>query len=41
MTDLNCPTCGHNWTYSGDLINATCPSCYHNVNVDDNEETES
>lgn len=24
-----CKNCGYEWTYSGDMIYATCPSCKH------------
>lgn len=39
MTHLNCPHCGYDWTYSGELQLATCPSC--GGKVDTTEEVEA
>lgn len=34
MTALECDRCGHEWTYTGDLEAATCPSCRAKIPVE-------
>jgi rubrerythrin len=37
MTDVTCHGCGYEWTYSGDMAKATCPSCNVKTRVDADE----
>jgi len=32
--EVECDKCEYKWTYTGDLVYATCPSCRANVKVD-------
>lgn len=32
--DAECGKCGYEWTYTGELVFATCPSCRANVKID-------
>ena len=34
-TDAECSNCEYEWTYTGDLAYATCPSCRKKTLVDD------
>lgn len=33
--NATCNRCGYNWDYTGDLVQATCPSCNAKVTVRD------
>ncbi|MFP4019010.1 MAG: hypothetical protein ACLFUH_07150 [Bacteroidales bacterium] len=35
--ELKCPKCEYEWTYKGNLIKATCPSCGSKVDKRVNE----
>jgi Zn-finger nucleic acid-binding protein len=41
MVKLRCPRCGHVWEYRGNLVLATCPSCYKKIDVRKYREVES
>lgn len=39
-TELECTHCGYEWTYSGQLALATCPSCNGKTPVESEESEE-
>jgi rubrerythrin len=41
MARLRCPRCGYVWEYRGNLVLATCPSCYKKIDVQKYREVES
>jgi rubrerythrin len=41
MVKLRCPRCGHVWEYRGNLVFATCPSCFKKIDVRKFREVES
>jgi len=34
---LKCPKCEHEWNYRGEMLMATCPSCYAKVKIVENK----
>jgi uncharacterized Zn finger protein (UPF0148 family) len=39
MTELTCRSCGHDWTYTGDLTDYTsCPSCSSSVKLPSSDD---
>jgi phage shock protein A len=39
MTELACRSCGHDWTYTGDLTDfTTCPSCSASVKLPSSDD---
>jgi hypothetical protein len=41
MMELTCGTCGHDWTYTGDLTDfTTCPQCNGSVKIPSSPQTD-
>lgn len=37
-SEMKCTNCGYEWQYSGEMMQATCPSCQRKTPVEDDEE---